>query len=39
MRCKYPQGEFETNKENVNAALTSQYSGSDDINAKMWLLK
>ena len=39
MRWKYPQAEFETNKTNVNAALTSQYGGSDDINAKMWLLK
>ena len=38
-RWKYPQSEFETNKANVNAALTSQYGGSDDINAKMWLLK
>lgn len=39
MRWKYPQSEFETNKANVNAALSSQYAGSDDINAKMWLLK
>jgi hypothetical protein len=39
MRWKYPQSEFETNKTNVNAALSSQYGGSDDINAKMWLLK
>ena len=39
MRWKYPQSEFETNSMNVNAALTSQYGGSDDINAIMWLLK
>ena len=38
-RWKYPQSEFQTNKVNVNAALTSQYGGSDDINATMWLLK
>ncbi len=38
-RWKYPQSEFETNSTNVNAALSSQYAGSDDINAKMWLLK
>ena len=38
-RWKYPQSEFETNKTNVNAALTSQYAGSDDINAQMWLIK
>jgi hypothetical protein len=39
MRWKYPQGEFENNSENVNAALTRQYGGTDDINAVMWLLK
>lgn len=39
LRWKYPQSEFETNKTNVNAALASQYGGTDDINATMWLLK
>lgn len=39
MRWKYPQSEFETNSENVNAALKSQYGGTDDINAVMWLIK
>ncbi|REH01555.1 SusD/RagB family nutrient-binding outer membrane lipoprotein [Flavobacterium aquicola] len=39
MRWKYPQSEFETNSENVKAALASQYGGTDDINAVMWLLK
>jgi hypothetical protein len=38
-RWKYPQSEFQTNKTNVNDALKNQYGGSDDINAKMWLLK
>jgi hypothetical protein len=38
-RWKYPQSEFETNSINIKAALSSQYGGSDDINAKMWLLK
>lgn len=39
MRWKYPQGEFENNAENVNAALKSQFGGTDDINALMWLIK
>jgi hypothetical protein len=38
-RWKYPQSEFETNSENVTAALKSQYGGTDDINAVMWLIK
>jgi hypothetical protein len=38
-RWKYPQSEFETNSANVNAALASQYGGTDDINAVMWLIK
>lgn len=39
MRWKYPQGEFENNSENVKAALSRQFGGTDDINAIMWLLK
>lgn len=39
MRWKYPQSEFETNSANVNAALSTQFAGTDDINAIMWLLK
>ncbi|MFI2743306.1 SusD/RagB family nutrient-binding outer membrane lipoprotein [Zhouia sp. PK063] len=39
MRFKYPQSEFQNNEANVNAALTSQYNGTDDINGKMWLIK
>jgi hypothetical protein len=39
MRWKYPQSEFETNKDNVTKALNSQYDGTDDINKKMWLIK
>lgn len=38
-RWKYPQSEFQNNAANVTAALNSQYGGSDDINAKMWLIK
>lgn len=39
LRWKYPQSEFENNSVNVNATLSSQYGGSDDINAEMWLIK
>ncbi|HSQ48021.1 MAG TPA: SusD/RagB family nutrient-binding outer membrane lipoprotein, partial [Lutibacter sp.] len=38
-RWKYPQSEFENNAANVNAALSTQYGGSDDINEVMWILK
>ena len=38
LRWKYPQSEFQNNEVNVNAALQAQYGGSDDINAKMWLI-
>tara|TARA_R110000868_G_scaffold34421_1_gene124321 strand:- start:18772 stop:20277 length:1506 start_codon:yes stop_codon:yes gene_type:complete len=39
LRWKYPQSEIQNNAANVNAALSSQYSGSDDINAAMWIIK
>jgi hypothetical protein len=39
LRYQYPSGELSTNKDNVSAAIQSQYSGKDDINAKMWLIK
>tara|TARA_R110002051_G_scaffold251104_1_gene310465 strand:- start:3035 stop:4540 length:1506 start_codon:yes stop_codon:yes gene_type:complete len=39
LRWKYPVSEFENNTTNVNAALSSQYSGSDDINETMWIIK
>jgi len=38
-RWLYPQNERTTNGTNLTAALTSQYSGKDDINETMWLLK
>lgn len=38
-RWLYPSNERTTNGDNLKAALTSQYGGSDDINATMWLLK
>lgn len=39
MRFQYPSNELSANAANLSAALQSQYGGSDDINALMWLLK
>ncbi len=38
-RWLYPNNERVTNKPNLDAALTAQYGGKDDINETMWLLK
>jgi hypothetical protein len=39
-RWQYPSSELSTNKDNLKAALTSQFtSGNDDINDVLWLLK
>ena len=38
-RWMYPQNEFQLNAENVQAAISRQYGGGDDINGVMWLLK
>ncbi|UYQ91001.1 SusD/RagB family nutrient-binding outer membrane lipoprotein [Chitinophaga horti] len=38
-RWMYPEAELQTNAANVNAAVISQYSGNDNINGEMWLLK
>ncbi|TXH23125.1 MAG: SusD/RagB family nutrient-binding outer membrane lipoprotein [Chitinophagaceae bacterium] len=39
VRWLYPSSEYNYNKDNLISALNSQYSGIDDINNKMWLLK
>ena len=39
LRYQYPNAERINNKTNVEAAISSQYGGSDDINAKMWIIK
>jgi hypothetical protein len=39
LRWQYPVDEVNYNKANNAAALTSQYGGTDDLNAKMWLIK
>lgn len=38
-RWMYPQGEITYNASNYQAAIQSQYGGSDDISKLMWLLK
>ena len=38
-RWQYPATERQFNGDNNKAAITSQYSGTDDINATMWLLQ
>lgn len=39
VRWMYPQAEYDYNSDNVNAAVTSQYGGSDTENGVMWILK
>ena len=39
LRFEYPVSEKSINLENVNSAIQSQYGGTDDINAKMWIIK
>lgn len=38
-RFQYPTNESSANSANLDAALSSQYGGNDDINAAMWLIK
>jgi hypothetical protein len=38
-RWMYPVSELQNNQANVNAAIGSQFSGNDNINGIMWLLK
>jgi hypothetical protein len=39
LRWQYPVDEANYNPTNNKAALSSQYGGTDDLNAKMWLIK
>ena len=39
VRWQYPSDELNYNGANCKAAITSQYGGTDDVNAKMWLIK
>lgn len=38
-RWMYPQEELQLNSANVQAAISRQYPGGDDINGVMWLYK
>jgi hypothetical protein len=39
LRYQYPSAERAVNKTNVEAAISTQFGGADDINAKMWIIK
>lgn len=39
LRFQYPSSERNANADNYKEALQTQYSGNDDINGVMWLLK
>ncbi|MBY0482625.1 MAG: SusD/RagB family nutrient-binding outer membrane lipoprotein [Chitinophagaceae bacterium] len=39
VRWLYPQDEINYNNANYTSAVTAQYGGSDNVNAKMWLIK
>ena len=38
-RWQYPNDEKTSNSTNVNAAISSQFGGTDDLTGKMWLIK
>jgi|WetSurMetagenome_2_1015567.scaffolds.fasta_scaffold09712_3 hypothetical protein len=38
-RWMYPSSEYTHNSDNVKSAVKSQYSGNDNINGVMWVLK
>lgn len=39
VRWMYPQAELDYNRENVQAAIDSQYKGNDDFDMLMWILQ
>lgn len=39
MRFQYPNSEKTTNTNNLNASITAQFAGKDDINSMMWIVK
>ena len=38
-RWQYPRAESDANTTNYNAAVQSQYGGTDDLNGVMWILQ
>lgn len=38
-RWMHPETELNLNKAKLQATTQSQYSGNDDVNGVMWLLK
>jgi Starch-binding associating with outer membrane len=39
LRYQYPLSELSTNADNVKAAISSQFGGSDNINSAIWIIK
>jgi len=39
LRWQYPLSEINYNASNYQASLQAQFGGTDDVNAKMWLIK
>jgi hypothetical protein len=39
VRWQYPRAEADANTVNYNAAVQSQFSGSDDLNGKLWIIQ
>ena len=39
IRWMYPDGEYSSNKENVEAAVQRQWGGTEDVNKVMWILE
>jgi hypothetical protein len=39
IRWQYPVDEITYNSVNAKAAIQSQYGGTDDIFAKMWIIQ
>jgi hypothetical protein len=37
VRWQYPYGELTTNETNYKAAVTRQFSGTDDLNGQLWI--
>ncbi len=38
-RWRYPVSEFDTNKENMDAAVLRQFGGTETVNSVMWILQ
>lgn len=39
MRWMYPTEEYNNNRENIDAAIKSQWNGVDDVDKLIWILQ